>query len=187
MIDRKMTCISYYNPNKYDYYHDTMGGEDDYEGFRSVIFYFKLSDKINLDKVKEVVKVIVNTVNKRSPFKIKLHPLFLNSEEYKLLHPKYCVKNYIYVNQYIDEYYDKYTSTNQNYSNTLKELFPPIGIYSRTTYPKHEDLCIVFQDDDGIEIEYIIKSRVLNLKRNFIFINAQNEDIKIIDGLSYFK
>lgn len=187
LVNRKKVSISSYNSDQYNYrVGDSMGCEDDYDGFTAVIFYFQLSSNIDIDNVKKVVLSIDRNVNRYR--KTKLCTLFLNNENYELIHPKNVVYNHNQVANVIDEYYLKYSIDNQGYSNKLYEIFPPISLYSRNRHPSSEDLCVIFHDDKGISIDDDIREKVLRLRRRFIFVNvSKNQEISVMDGLNIIK
>jgi hypothetical protein len=150
---------------------DQLGGEDEYRGFRSVIFYFQLSTKLDLKLIEKMVLKIFS-MTKSSFHNIKLATLFFSDSDYNLIHPKGIVHSGRQVMTIMREYYPKYAAENESYSNILKHLFPPIDIYSREQYPSNKDLCIVFHDDRKIDFDDKVLTRINALKHNFIWIQA---------------
>jgi hypothetical protein len=164
IVERKAGAITGYPLN--------LSGTDIRRSFRSVIFYFKLCPKVDVDEVCSIITYICRDISGSIKNNGNYAALFLNDEGQKLLHPKSMLESTGQLIRAVNEFYDMYSKSNEKYSGTLYELFPEDSSYPEN-YPSKEDLCVVFQDRRGIMIAQEIQPRVQMLQKNWISISAE--------------
>ncbi len=169
MIRRKKKTIIYPSQNVMSRrIEGELGGEKDYRGFRAGIFYFKLSTLIDQDLAGEILRVIYTNCRDVPDFKIAT--LFLNDPLHRLIHTKSMDKRFSSAYKKLDEFYSYYAEEYEPYSGVMEHLFPAINIYERKSYPKNVDLCVIFTDRFGIEIQPHIQDEIRKMEKNWLYV-----------------
>ena len=144
-----------------------MGGDAEFSGFRAAILYFQLSSTMQLDEsillavTRELKQHIYPNRTKRRRFAT----LFLNNEEYGLIHPRAMMNEPKLVIKEVLNCYQQYAKSHEMFAAVLKQSFPGTNIYSRTHYPSSSDICILFHDRRGIALDPTLKHRSVLEKR----------------------
>ncbi|MFW5787845.1 MAG: hypothetical protein ACOCV3_06215 [Halanaerobiales bacterium] len=162
-----------------------VGTDRIFKGYRSVLLYFKLSKKIDLtDKLLDKVLCPLKSFTK--PDKTGLNrfaTLFLNNSDYELIYPEEMVNKCEAVKYIVNDYYQKYLPEMERYNDKLKQLFPFLTLSSKT-YPTHKDLCLFFQDKDGIEITEDVGDILKYVNETCLWITVKGDEIVALeDGL----
>ncbi len=170
LVQRKRKVLSRYSQNVMSRrIYGELGGEAEYMGFRLAILYFQLTPHLDLDRVDKLVWIMSRKMrNLVAP--TRFATLFLNDQDYKLMHPRSVVSSTTAVTRIVREYFEEYSSSNEPFSRTLKQLFPRQNPYSRGQYPGKADLCVVFHDKRGITVDPDIREKVEMLSRNWIWV-----------------
>lgn len=161
------------------------GSSRKFYGFRSVLLYFQLSPEYTI-KNKDLAFIFNYLEDYTHPRKTgvrRFMTLFLNDSEYKLLHPGEMSNNISLSIKDVKEYFDKYAKTHYQYSKKLTQLFPPLYFHGRENFPSDKDLCLMFQDKDGIKIDKEIKPHYDVIQNNWIWITLDKDKIiSVNDG-----
>ncbi len=149
-------------------------------GYRSAIFYFKLSTLLDQEITSEAIKEITRKMKPRS--KHRFATLFLNNSVNELIYPRSMVTSENAVNQTMIEYYKKYACQNELYSGIMEQIFPRLDLYVKHSYPGTNDLCVIFTDRYGIEIAPSLINKINKIKNNWLLISAdKNRAIEITE------
>lgn len=178
LLRRKSRTITYRDPNRVNYrLDDYIGAESDYYGFRAAILYFQLSTQVEINNLIRSVRIIDEYLGPERG--VRYATLFLNSSNGTLLHPRGMLSSREQVAWIIRQYYTEYAELNEPYAVVLRQLFPLISIYEEDSYPTHEDICVMFHDERGIQFDNEIAERAKKLK-NWISVFVQTgSDIKV--------
>lgn len=158
-----------------------LGGERDFTGFRNVIMYFQLSRKLNLEnnhRLRYILRYLDRFTHKKVGRAERFAPLFLNDENFKLIHYARMIHSENSVIQMVRDYYEEYAGSCEKYSHRLTELFPRRMRYGGGRRPPgREDLCLVFHDQDGIELAEEVRDKYEKTKRNWIWLEWKSKDV----------
>ena len=144
------------------------GGEGgECRSFRSGIFYFKLSNLVDLDLTAEIIRDIVGRIGTR---KKNYATFFLNNSNNEIIHPNSMVKeNDILAT--VRNYYEKYADENELYSGIIEQLFPEHGQYG-DFHPGLQDLGVIITDRYGIEVAPSIEKDIRSMGGDWLLICA---------------
>ena len=79
-------------------------------------------------------------------------------------------------------YYESFASEYEECSGIMEQLFPPMSIYSSSSYPQKTDLCIIFTDRFGIEIHPDIEDKIKRLQKSWMYITVDKaKPVEILD------
>lgn len=144
------------------------GGESEASrSFRRGIFYFKLSNLVDLDLTGEIIQDIVGRIGTRE----KNHAtFFLNNSNNEIIHPNSMVKESD-VLATVRDYYEKYADENEFYSGVMEQLFPEHGQYG-DFLPGLQDLGVIITDRYGIEVDPSVEKDIRSMGGNWLLICA---------------
>lgn len=145
-----------------------IGGEEEFTGFRTGIFYFKLSTLIDQKFAADILWFIC--IKCRDIPNFQIATLFLNDPLHRLIYPRSMVRKASKAYEIVEEYYENYAEEYEQFSGVMEHLFPQIDMYERTSYPKNIDLCVIFTDRFGIEIHPDIQNKIARMQKNWLYI-----------------